>query len=244
MTIDNPLVTCNDHSGTESSELIGFFSLQDKADFWSTAPLLYNDCLEKLVFRISRKPKSLITHIQRIYYCFQMHLDDQLFAALVDFLFILNKQGQEISWRMVTGAKSRLSPSQFNVLKDYLSDDDADAKLLPGNQFAIFTQGLIGTNTIIQQVSTTDEVSHDPLLIARDHIEFSQLEEAKQVLEKAILEHPARLDCHHELLDIFKCTRDTTGFKQMLAELTQAGVALPDGWGQLNDYFKGQNNDG
>jgi len=130
------------------------------------------------------------------------------------------------------------------VLKDYLSDDDADANLLPGNQFAIFTQGLIGTNIIIQQVSTTDEVSHDPLLIARDHIEFSQLEEAKQVLEKAILEHPARLDCHHELLDIYKCTRDTTGFNRMLAELIRAGVALPVEWDQLNAYFKGQNNDG
>lgn len=243
MNIDDQLITCDDNNAAASAELIRFFSLQDTDGLWSTEALLYNDFLEKLVFRISRKPKCLLTHVQRIYYCFQMHLNAQLFAALVDFLVILNRQGPEISRRMVTGAKSRLSSKQFKALNDYLRDD-ADINPLSGNQFSIFTQGLVGINNIIQQITTHDEHKHDPLALARDHIEYSQLEEAKQVLEKAILKQPTRLDLHHDLLAIYKSTRDTSGFNRMLAELIQSGVAIPDEWVQLNYYFKVQNNDG
>jgi hypothetical protein len=171
-----------------------------------------------------------------------MRLDEQLFAALVDFLVILNRQGQEISLRMLTGAKSRLSSKQFKALNDYLRDDYADINLLSGNQFSIFTKGLVGINNIIQQITKHDEHNHDALAIARDHIEYSQLEEAKQVLAKAILEQPARLDLHHELLAIYQSMHDTTGFNRMLAELIQSSVAVPDDWYQLSSYFKRQNN--
>jgi hypothetical protein len=244
MNNDDQLISSDDNNANESSQLNRFFSLLDTGDLCSTEALLCNDYLEKLVFHISRKPKSLITHVQRIYYCFHMQLDEQLYAALVDFLVILNRQGKEISWRMVTGAKSRLSSKQFTVLNNYLSHDDADINLLPGNQFSIFTKGLAGINHIIEQTITHEEPSHDPLAIARDYIEYSQLEEAKHFLEKAVLEQPARLDLHHELLAIYKSMRDAAGFKRMLAELTQSGFAVPDEWVQLNDYFKGQNSDG
>jgi hypothetical protein len=241
MNNDDQLIACDDNNATDSQELNCFFSLRDSGDLCSTEALLCNDFLENLVFRISRKPKSLITHVQRIYYCFHMQLDEQLYAALVDFLIILNRQGKEISWRMVTGAKSRLSSKQFTLLIDYLGDDYADTNRLPGNQFSIFTKGLTGINNVIKQIAGPDEHKHDSLTIARDHIEYSQLEEAKQVLEKAILEQPARLDLHHELLAIYKSMRDAAGFNRMLAELAQSGVALPDEWVQLNDYFKGRN---
>lgn len=243
MNIDDQLITYDDNNATESSELI-LFSLQDTGGFWSTEALLYNDFLEKLVYQISRKPKCLTTHVQRIYYCFQKHLDEQLFAALVDLLVILNRRGQAISQRMVTGSKSRLSSSQFKALNDYLRDDYVDVNLLLGNQFSVLSKGLVGTINIIHKITTHDERNHDPLALARDYIEYSQLEEAKQVLEEAILEQPTRLDLHHELLAIYKSMRDTTGFNQMLAELIQSGVAVPDEWVQLNYYFKGQNIDG
>jgi len=244
MNSDDPLINYDDNNASESPELKRLFSLRDTGDLWSTEDLLDNDFLEKRVFRLSRNPKCLITHVQRIYYCFHMQLDEQLNAALVDFLVILNRQGKEISWRMVTGAKSRLSSKQFAVLYDYLKDDHANINLLPGNQFSIFTKGLTGTDHIIEQITTPDEHSHDPLAIARDYIEYSQLEEAKRFLEKAVLEQPARLDLHHELLTIYKSMRDSAGFNRMHAELTRSGVAMPDEWVYLNDYFKGHNSDG
>jgi len=238
------LITCDDNNERESSGLIRFFSLQDIGLLWYPDAFLYEGFLEKLVFRIARQPKSLIVHIQRIYYCFYNELNSQLFAAIIDFLVILNGRGQAISWRVVIGAKSRLSPDQFSELKNYLKSDHPDPSVLSGNRYTIFTRGLLGTNRLIQQAKKKQGNSYDPLILARDHIEYSQLEEAKKVLENAILSDPDRPDLHHELIALYKSTRDTTGSNQMLAELTQAGIVITSEWKQLNDYLDGRNSNG
>lgn len=239
------LIICTDETDVQPVEQARFFSLQEANFLWSPEALVYTDFLDKLVFNIARRPRRLITHLQRIYYCFHTNLNEQLFAAIVDFLIVLNKRGQAISWRVLIGAKSQLSSDQFQLLKGYLKGDYGDINLLPGNQYSIFSKGLLGLNKMVQQIEQQREESgYDPLELARDHIEYSQLEEAKQVLEKAVLEQPARSELHHELLALYQSTRDSTGFNQMLTELTQSGFTITDEWMQLNDYFKGRNNDG
>jgi len=241
---NNLLVTYNNDDVHEHAESLGFFSLHNTGVFWQNTDVLQcDDALEKLVFLIAKKPKSLINHVQRIYYCFQKNLNAQLYAALVDFLIILNQQGQTLSWRMVLGAKSRLTTEQFTELKGYLKGDYANTSMLPGNQYSIFSKGLIGVNKMIQQIEK-EAKEDDPLMIALDHIEYSQLDEAKQVLEDAILARPDRLDLHQELFELYKVTGDSNRFHQMVAKLTRLGVSMTDDWNQLNNYFKGQNNNG
>ncbi|MCX7097573.1 MAG: hypothetical protein NTV43_06660 [Methylococcales bacterium] len=244
MNINDHLITCDDDNTTLSSKKMVFSSLQELDSFWAAETNFDEGFLEKLIFQVARKPKNLVAHIQRIYYCFHMQLDDPLFAALVDFLTVLNKQGQAISWRMVLGAKSRLSSTQFNVFNNYLKNANAETSQLPGNQFSVFSKGLVGVDSVIQQAGGHDVRADgiDPIVLARDYIEYSQLDEAKQVLEDAILIQPARLDLHHELLSIYRSMRDQGGFNQMLAELTQLGGSLPDEWEELRGYFQGLNN--
>jgi hypothetical protein len=198
----------------------------------------YVDYLEKLVFQIARKPKSLIAHLRRIHYCFHANLNRQLFAALVDFLFILNKRGQAISWRMLIGAKPKLLPEQFDAIKIFLKDEHANVNLLKGNEYSILTKGFIGTDDIIQPVEKAYQ-GYDPLEIARDHIEYSQLEEATHVLESAIVDQPARIDLQQELLALYRSTDNSTRFYSMLAEFSERGVELCDEWNKLNNYYKG-----
>ncbi|MDO9213521.1 MAG: hypothetical protein Q7U23_06775, partial [Methylococcales bacterium] len=208
-----------------------------------TGTLQNDEALEKLVFLIAKKPKCLINHVQRIYYCFQENLGEQLYAALVDLLIILNKQGQAISWRMVLGTKSQLTTEQFQELKSYLKGNQVSTSRLMGNRYSVFSKGLVGVNKMIQQIE--NEVKEDdPLMIALDHIEYSQLDEAKTVLEEAILLQPERLDLQQELFDLYKLTGDSNRFHQLLANLTRLGVSMTDDWNQLNNYFKGQNNNG
>ena len=243
MNIEPNLITCIDDEKSESLDSIGFFSLQNPSSIWCTETLVYTDFLEKQVFQLARKPESLITHLRRIYYCFNKDLNEQLFAALVDFLIILNRRGQDLSWRIIMGAKSRLDPDQFNLLSNYLNGK-ADVNLLPSNRYSIFTRGLLGINNMIQQIEKHEERGYDPLVLARDHIEYSQLKEAKQVLENAILDQPNRLDLHHELLTLYRKTNDSQGFDRMLTKLTQSGLSMTGEWTQLTNYFKGRNNDG
>jgi len=243
MSNNTYLVTCDDNAVPEQSEVDGFFSLKNTGILWgSTGTLQSNESLEKLVFLVAKKPKQLTNHVQRISYCFQKNLNKQLFAAIVDFLVVLNQQGQAISWRVVLGAKSQLTPEQFAELKGYLKGD-IDKNLLSGNQYSVFSKGFVGVNKMIQQIEKAEK-EDDPLIIALDYIEYSQLDEAKQVLEDAILVQPERLDLRQELIDLYRLTGDSNRFHQMLAKLTRLGIGMTDDWNQLNNYFKGQNNNG
>ena len=244
MTNSTVLVTCDNDEVTEHSGTGGFFSLQNAEGFLCQVEnSQYDNELERLVFLVTKKPKCLANHMQRIYYCFRKNLNEPLFAAIVDFLIVLNQQGQAISWRVVLGTKSRLKAEQFQELKTYLKNTNANANLLQGNQYSVFSKGLVGGCKMIQQLEN-DALENDPLVIAIDHIQYCQLDEAKTVLEDAILADPERDDLRLELCDLYKSTRDSSRFHQMLAKLTRLGVNVTDDWNQLNNYFKGQNNDG
>lgn len=204
MDNNTQLLIYNDDDADEYSTSKALFSLQNTGVFWCNTGTLQNDeALEKLVFLIAKKPKCLINHVQRIYYCFQENLGEQLYAALVDLLIILNKQGQAISWRMVLGTKSQLTAEQFQELKGYLKGNQVSTSRLKGNQYSVFSKGLVAVNKMIRQIE--NEVKEDdPLMIALDYIEYSQMDEAKAVLQEAILLQPEKMALHQELFDLYK----------------------------------------
>ncbi len=114
MPVVSKLLIHKTESFTEpTDEKYRFFSLEEFSEFWNQEALAYSDYLDKLVFRISRRPKQLLAHLQRIYYCFHTDLNAQLFAAIVDLLFVLDKRGQALSWRILMGCKSKLTTEQF-----------------------------------------------------------------------------------------------------------------------------------
>jgi len=197
---------------------------------------LPDNFLKNLVFLVAKKPKRLITHIQRIYHCYQANLQEPLFAALVDLLVVLNGRGKAISRRMIIGTKSKLSDDQYKKLQTFMTED-FDVALLSGNQYSVFTKGLVGTGNLVQQIETPDKQTYDPLVLAHDYIEYSQLDEAKDVLEKAIVNQPQRLELHQCLLEVYKSTLDTSGFTTMFNILAGLDVAMPNDWSTLQAFF-------
>jgi hypothetical protein len=242
MNTNLPLITCDDETTLEPV-LVSFFSLQKSKRLFLVEPPPDMDFLNTLVFRIAKKPRCLLTHLQRIYYCYQAQLADQLYAALVDLLIVLNRRGSAISRRMVIGARSVLSVNQLKTLLRYLQNTNIDYRLLPGNHYSIFSKGIIGTTNMLH-ITDKKRTDIDPLMLARDFIEYSQLEEALTVLEAAILEQPDRLELHEELLTLYQSTRNVSSFNQMYSELTHSGLDVPDAWQFVNAYFKELNQDG
>lgn len=237
MTLYPPLIACsNDQNNVNESTEFNIFLLSDSDAFNFTNNKLPNDFLKNLVFLVARKPKRLITHIQRIHHCYQTNLQEQLFAALVDLLVVLNRRGQAISRRMIIGAKSKLSEEQYKILQKFMTED-FDIALLPGNQYSIFTKGLVGARNLVQQIEASDAPEHDPLVLAHDYIEYSQLDEAKVVLEKALVNQPQRLELHQCLLELYKSTLDTSGFTTMFNILLGLDVVMPNDWNTLQAFF-------
>jgi len=207
---------------------------------WLTEEQTAESLYQQITFKVLRKPNKLFTHIQRIFLTYSLGMQEQLYAALVDLLWVLNGKGTALSKRMLEGTRSVLTKSQVNVLEGYIQQ--ADRALLPANQFSICTSGSIDTRELLF-TKNENKQQYDALKLARDFIEFSQLEEALETLEQAILKTPERQDVLKELLDLLKITKNYQAFTKIRDIFIQRELGLSAEWQELADYFVEINNE-
>lgn len=194
-----------------------------------------DQALNALVFKVRRNPKDLKAHLRRIYFCYQKRMSAQLYAALLDFMIILQGKGRAICRRMIVGSRSQLEPQQLSALSRAIDDQDSRQ----GNRFSLFTSGLLGKCELIEYRQQTKE-SHDFLVLANDFIEYSQLEQAMDVLETGITVSPERQDLQKALLELYKSTRNRARFESFYKTCVAANVPLVNEWRLTAIFFEGQ----
>jgi len=190
--------------------------------------------LNALVFKVRRNPKNLVAHLRRIYFCYQARLTVQLYAALLDFLIVLQGRGRALSHRMVYGSRPQLNEQQFLALEaatDHCSNQ--------GNRFSLFTSGLLGKCELVEYRQLPNEEKHDFLTLANDFIEYSQLDQAMEVLEAGVRANPERQDLQDALLELYKSTRNHGRFETLYKALGASGVPLVDEWRTTAIFFEG-----
>ena len=190
--------------------------------------------LHFLMYSILRKPKNLFVHLQRISLCYEQKNEAQLYAALVDFFVVLQGAGFSIRQRMLGGVRNQLSPELLQRLQSYLSD----YRLIQGNIYTILTSGIESNNELV--VLATDNMlpsDYDSLQIARDFIEYSQLDEARETLEAAIFADPDYMELHEDLLELYKVTKNIDAFNDMKFALSEINHPMQTSWDALNSYF-------
>ena len=209
--------------------------------FWEDDLPLFTDeqqqsdaTLKILTFKVSRNPKNLLAHLRRIYFCYQNHLSEPLYAGLLDLLITLNGKGQAFCQRLVHGSRSRLDPAQLSTLKNAIPyPQQASA-----NRYSLFTPGILGRPQLIE-IRQQDQIRHDFLALANDFIEYSQLEEAMTILERGLGVDPTREDLQFALLELYKSTKSRDRFRNQYQSLQDAGARLVTDWQLLGDYFDG-----
>ncbi len=151
MTVNSPLLITGGKAdeGQVFSETSFVFSMQEKSAFSLHHILEKEDILENLVFEITKNPKNLITHIQRINYCFNDNDSEQLFAALSDFFRVLDHKGLPISNRMFASVKSKLMADRKEQLCQYLENSAELAE----NEYCVLGRGVIGTVNLVQKTT-------------------------------------------------------------------------------------------
>ncbi|WP_394752263.1 FimV family protein [Crenothrix sp.] len=203
----------------------------------STHPELLNF----LVAGISKQPRNLVTHVQRICLCYQRNLSEHLYGAMVDLFTVLEGYANDFCGRLLDKVLHKLSPSHAYLLNQYLDDKDIEVLYTVQNSFVVLGKGLLGTAQFITKVAEQQDTHvamiNDPLVLARDYIEYSQFQEAKAVLESAILEAPTRSELHLDLLELYKSLQDIKGFLITSEALAQQGNPFPELWSELNEYF-------
>lgn len=197
------------------------------------------ELLNHLLAAISKQPKNLLAHLQRIYLCYQQDLPEQLYGAVTDLFIVLNRRSIKFSSRLLSSVSSKLPAERYQLLHRYLIKKDFPPLYLPQNAFTILGKGFIGTSEVMVQLQekTQAEEEHDPLLLARDYIEYSQLQEAIEVLEQAVEKYPEREELHTELLELYKSLKDSESFQKMYQQLAAEGNPFQLLWDETNAFF-------
>ena len=188
--------------------------------------------LNALVLKVSQKPNDLLAHLRRIYFCYEHALSEPLYAALLDLSIVLDDKGHDLRRRLLAGCRSQLNDQQLlalNVVCHGLQN-------IQGNQFSLFTKGLIGKTQLLT-VSKHTQAQQDALTLAEDFIEYSQLEQAMNTLEQAMELEPDREDIQRLLLELYQSTGSVERFQNQFQAMTQRGDSKLDVWQALADVF-------
>ncbi|CAC9532769.1 hypothetical protein [uncultured Gammaproteobacteria bacterium] len=203
-------------NGKEVSHVGSAINFKVNAVVWTDSEQVSDSLYRQLVYKVCRSPKRLMFHLQRIYHCFENKLSEQLYAALIDLFYILNGKGSAFSLRIATEVMTVLAEQEAAKIEAYLAT--YEETLLIGNQYSIFTTGLTSSLALIKEAAKVNS-EYDVLSLAHDYIEYSQLEQAMEVLEGGILEMPERLELQIELLELYTITKSYLAYKKMTNQL-------------------------
>ncbi len=231
------LITYKDQNDLEAGQAKRFFLDKSAAGFYEWFNWSAEKGLERLVFRVTKTPKYLQGHLERIYYCYQNRLDEALYGALVDLFIVLDHDGKALGKRMLTGTESRLTAAQSQTLHDLLQNTISVRGLLPITRYSVFIRGLVSDQILVMLTDKGAVIDHDPLALAEEYIKYNLFDEATRTLEYAILSAPARVDLHEALAELYKNTRNPLDFKRMRSILTGKKFRLPSVWEKLDKHF-------
>ncbi|MDC9727903.1 MAG: hypothetical protein PSN04_01055 [Methyloprofundus sp.] len=96
-------------NGIEASHVGSAINYRVNEVVWTDSEQAYNSLYRQLVYKVSRFPKRLMFHLQRIYYCFDNKVSEQLYAALIDLFIVLKGKGKALSQRVATDVTSALT---------------------------------------------------------------------------------------------------------------------------------------
>ncbi len=232
--IESQLVLCeiDQKVSLDPVELSFYLDEDDKNSVdW---PFSHTKSLDYLTGQIARQSRNLYLHIQRINFCYRNDIGEQLYAAVLD-LFLCNRGegGYPLRQRMLNGVKSRLSNKHARLFKKSLELGGNSALSLPVNRYSIFGTGVTGARILVKQIIKTDGEA-DPLILALDFIEYSQLDEARDVLETAVLKQADREDITVELFQLYKSTRDLASFQKTYRQICKIETPLRSYWDDFN----------
>lgn len=231
----------NDSENKDASDAELIFLIKSADENTLKFPFTHKDFWSLQCHRVAREPKKLIYHLQRIYYCYSEHMSEQLYAALVDLLIVLKGKKEGIGKRMYVGARSALNEGHQSVLDRFFRQSGYDEHDLPLNNYSVLGTGQLSKMPLVMadNYKNQAQVQYDPLQIARDYIEYSQLDEAREVLEKAVTENPDNRDYHEELLGLYKSTKDKENYFKMYERIKGQDSSLLTYWEQSLPLFTG-----
>ncbi len=195
-----------------------------------------NKVSDFLCSEVSRNPSNIKNHIQRIWFQYDQGDHGLLFAALLDLWIALDGSGRALFKRLLLGARGGLQSIQFEQLASLYTAKELSKNRLPDLPGSVLGKGVNGCLDLVKTVegrNGENSIDRDPLEEAHECLEYSQIEQAQQILEKGLLDSPSREALHNDLLAIYKSTRDLASLKRMRGKLGDEAASFLGQWNEL-----------
>ncbi len=192
---------------------------------------------EYLDHAVVRAPHDLRGHVQRINLHIQRNDAEAVYGALLDLFIILKTLGRPLRDRMLKQSQAVLSEEVYQFLVQRLEVGIVATDVVLPSRTSLLSKGFSGTNRLVIKLDTSEAPTQDPLEEALDRLEYGQIDEAKQVLEAAILKEPGRPELLHDLLEIYKSTNARESFLAMRQRLSTNANPAADAWRELAAFL-------
>lgn len=205
--------------------------LQLQVSSWMDQTAEYLDHL------VSKSRNDLRSHVQRVFLHIERQDGEATYGALLDLFIVLNDGGRGLRKRLLSASCDLIGKERYKLLAGHLNAGMTETSAVIPSITSWFSKGLVGTHLLVSKQNIEKNVDLDPLDEARDHIEYGQIEEARQVLEAAIIKDTQRVELHNELLDIYKRTNAKASFEAMYRKIGKDDNPTADAWRELAVEF-------
>ena len=187
--------------------------------------------IENLSHRIARDPLDLRLHVQRMTLYLRMQNSEGVYGALIDLFIAIGENGLSIRQRMLTQAKPFLSNQRLLFFNSIMQRGLRNSDPVPHAQTAVLCKGYIGKKQfIVQTAHASCRTGIDPRQEAIDCLIYGQVDEARKILEQAVLQEPWREDLQNDLLEIYWATRDLKACQAMYERLADEFIPEHHAW--------------
>lgn len=176
--------------------------------------------------RVARAPRDLRNHMQRVFFHRLAHDREGAYAALLDLFLALGDKGTALRARLLAACADLLDGRQRERLARALrAGEGLGHDGVPG---AVLSTGVTGVTGLVRVRDDTGPTARGALQEAQELMRFGQVEEARDVLEEALLATPSDPALSDELLTIYRHARDRRRLIAMRDRLGDAlGVSRP-----------------
>jgi hypothetical protein len=215
------------------------FLIEESPELDPLCPGTADDIADYLAHSVAAAPDNLLRHTQRIFHHYRLNDHDGLYAALLDLFVALGRRGHKLRRRLLNGARNRLRRDCYARLDQWLRSELVPHwNELPLANRSVLTPGIVGLLDLVRVSVDTPDEDRDPLVEAREHIEYSQLDQARTVLEEALFREPQRTDLQTELLLLYRATGDLGRFLCTREKLQQIADSLPAIWDDCERHLR------
>lgn len=179
--------------------------------------------------RILENPSDFRSHVQRILLLNDRGDEVDLQGALVDLYIALGDKGEGLKRRLLELAAPRLSRTAQAFLRQRLAGglkpwETAVSRM----RSSLLSLGFSGVHELVGRRESTRTATYaDPVEEARACLEYGQVDEAREVLERALRQDPGNDAIAAELMEIYQYTRDDERLEAMRQFLLDAAPSDP-----------------